>query len=88
MGNERGIRIFREDSIQVTKNTNIVFASFSSGMTLDLVLTQDATGGWGVSFSGCTLIGTINTTSLVNTWLKCYKVGTTTFVEVRASFIS
>ena len=75
-------------TLSVTKNTNIVFASFSSGMSLYLVLTQDAIGGCGVSFSGCTLIGTINTTPLVNTWLKCYKVGTTTFVEVRASFIS
>ena len=75
-------------TLAVTKNTNIVFSGFSSGMAIDLVLTQDSFGGWGVTFSGCTVIGTIDTAALVNTWLKCYKVGTITFVEVRASFIS
>ena len=75
-------------TLAVTKNTNVVFSGFSSGMYLDLIVSQDVFGGWGVSFAGCTLIGTIDQSASVSTWLKCYKVGTTTFVEVRGSFIS
>ena len=71
----------------LSKDTNLLFTNLSSGMVLNIVVAQDATGGRNVTASGCTIVGTINTTSLVNTWLRCYKVGTSTFIEVLASFI-
>ena len=74
-------------TLALSKDTNLLFTNLSSGMVLNLIVTQDATGGRMVTASGCTIVGTINTTALINTWLRCYKVGTSTFVEVLASFL-
>ena len=74
-------------TLALSKDTNLLFTNLSSGMVLNLIVTQDATGGRIVTASGCTIVGTINTTALINTWLRCYKVGTSTFVEVLASFL-
>ena len=74
-------------TLALSKDTNLLFTNLSSGMVLNLIVTQDATGGRIVTASGCAIVGTINTTALINTWLRCYKVGTSTFVEVLASFL-
>ena len=74
-------------TLDVTKNTNLVFSNFSSGMSFDLILQQDAFGGHSVTASGCTIIGSFSLAASTGTWLKCYKVGTQTFIEVRTQFL-
>ena len=33
-------------TLSLTKATNLIFSNFSSGMVVDLIMTQDVTGGW------------------------------------------
>lgn len=73
-------------TLAVTKGTNLVFSNFNTGMVVDIILQQDATGGWEVTSSGSTIVGTINTDPDVLTWLRCFKVGTSVFINVVGSF--
>jgi len=73
-------------TLSLTKATNVVFTNFSTGMVLDLVTTQNSTGGFLMTFTGCTVIGEQNTDPLMSTWFRCFKVGTTTMVNIMATF--
>ena len=72
----------------LTKNTNLVFSNLLSGMVVDIILTQNATGGWITTSTGSTIAGTISTTPSINTWLRCCKVDTITLINVVANFTS
>ena len=73
-------------TLTLTKVTNLIFSNFSTGMVVDLFLTQDATGGWAITSSGNTIVGTIETTAGINTWLRVFRVGTSTIINVVANF--
>lgn len=73
-------------TLSLTKATNIIFSNFTDGMVVDLITTQDSTGGWGVTFSGYTLVGTPDTDPDTSTWYRCFKVGSSTVVNVVANF--
>jgi hypothetical protein len=73
-------------TLPLSKNTNIVFSNFNTGMVIDLITTQDGTGGWATTFTGCTVVGTVTTTANVSTWYRCFKVGSVTMVNVVANF--
>ena len=72
----------------LTKNTNLVFSNLLSGMVVDIILTQNSTGGWVTTSTGSTIAGTISTTPSINTWLRCCKVDTITLINVVANFTS
>ena len=73
-------------TLVLSKTTNIVFSNFTSGMVIDLVVNQDATGGFGITFSGAPVVGTVETTPNVYTWFRCFKVDTVVMVNVVANF--
>ena len=73
-------------TLALTKATNIVFSNFIDGMVCDLVVTQNATGGMAVTFNGYTVVGSSSTDPNVSTWYRCFKVGTTTMVNVVANY--
>lgn len=73
-------------TLSLTKATNLVFPNFSTGMFVDLIMTQDATGGWAVTSSGNNIVGTIETTAGISTWLRAFRFGTTTVINVVANF--
>ena len=73
-------------TLSLTKATNLVFSNFSTGMVVDLFLVQDATGGWMPTSSGNIIVGTIETTAGINTWLRAFKVGTSVYINVVANF--
>ena len=73
-------------TLAVTKVTNLVFSNFLTGMVVDLFLTQDATGGWMPTSSGNTIVGTIETTAGITTWLRVFKIGTSVVLNVVANF--
>jgi hypothetical protein len=73
-------------TLSLTKVTNLVFSNFSTGMVVDLFLTQDSTGGWLPTSSGNIIVGTIETTAGINTWLRVFKVGTSVYINVVANF--
>ena len=72
----------------LTKNTNLVFSNLLSGMVVDIILTQDSTGGWITTSAGTTIVGAINTEPSMNTWLRCCKVDAVTLINVVANFTS
>lgn len=73
-------------TLVLSKATNIVFSNFTSGMVVDLVVNQDATGGFGITFSGAPVVGTVETEANVYTWFRCFKVDTVVMVNVVANF--
>ncbi|MDY0188133.1 MAG: hypothetical protein RBR16_09440 [Syntrophus sp. (in: bacteria)] len=73
-------------TIIISKVTNFVFTNFVTGMVIDLVLTQDATGGFVPTFASSVVVGTINTDPNISTWLRIYKIDTTIMVNVVANF--
>lgn len=73
-------------TLALTKATNMIFSNLSDGMVVDLIVTQNATGGYAVSFTGYTVVGTQNTDPNVSTWYRCFKVGSITMVNVVANF--
>ena len=73
-------------TLSLTKATNLIFSNFSSGMVVDLIMTQDVTGGWVVTSSGNNIVGNIETTSGISTWLRVFRIGTTTVLNVVANF--
>lgn len=73
-------------TLVMSKATNIVFSNFTSGMVVDLVANQNATGGFGITFSGAPIVGTVETTANIYTWFRCFKVDTTIMINVVANF--
>lgn len=72
--------------LTLTKTTNLVFSNFSSGMVLDLFLIQDGTGGWEITSTGNNIVGTIQTTANIYTWLRVCRVGSVTYLNVVGNF--
>ena len=72
--------------LTLTKNTNLVFSNFSTGMVIDLFLIQDGTGGWVITSTGNNIVGTILTTAGIYTWLRVCKVGTPVYLNVTGNF--
>lgn len=72
--------------LSLTKATNLVFSNFSSGMVIDLFLIQDATGDWVTTSTGNVIVGVIQTTSGIYTWLRVCRVGTVTYLNVVGNF--
>lgn len=73
-------------TLVLSKATNIVFSNFTSGMVLDLVVNQDSTGGFGITFSGAPIVGTVMTDPNIYTWFRCFRVDATVMVNVVANF--
>lgn len=73
-------------TLALSKDTNLVFTNFSSGMVVDLIITQDVAGGRVVTSSGNNIVGTINTGSGLSTWLRCFRVGSVNVLNVVANF--
>ena len=72
--------------LTLTKATNLVFSNFSSGMVIDLFLIQDSTGGWTITSTGNNIVGTIQTTANIYTWLRVCMVGSVTYLNVVGNF--
>lgn len=72
--------------LSLTKATNLVFSNFSSGMVIDLFLIQDATGDWVTTSTGNVIVGVIQTTAGIYTWLRVCRVGTVTYLNVVGNF--
>lgn len=73
-------------TLALTKATNLIFTNFSTGMVIDLLMTQDVTGGWAVTSSGNNIVGTIETTAGITTWLRIFRFGTSNVLNVVANF--
>ena len=73
-------------TLSLTKATNLVFTNFSNGMVIDLIITQDSTGDWPITSSGNNIVGTIETSAGISTWLRIFRFGTTTVLNVVANF--
>lgn len=72
--------------LTLTKATNLVFSNFSSGMVVDLFLIQDGTGGWVITSTGNNIVGTIQTTAGIYTWLRVCRFGSVTYINVVGNF--
>lgn len=72
--------------LSLTKATNLVFSNFSSGMVIDLFLIQDATGDWVTTSTGNVIVGVIQTTAGIYTWLRVCRVGAVTYLNVVGNF--
>lgn len=72
--------------LTLTKATNLVFSNFSSGMVVDLFLIQDGTGGWSITSTGNNIVGLIETTAGIYTWLRVCRFGTVTYLNVVGNF--
>jgi hypothetical protein len=73
-------------TLDLTKSTEIAFSNFNDGVTINLIVKQDATGDWDVTFSESSVVGTVITTANTTTWYRCYKIDVTVFVEVVGNF--
>ena len=74
-------------ALTLTKATNLVVTHLSAGMFFDLIITQDATGGWEFTAGGCTILGTPFTDPNIHTWVKCAKIGSNTIFNVVANYL-
>lgn len=73
-------------TLTLSKSTNLIFSGFSSGMVLDLIMLQDGVGGKIVTSSGNVIVGTIDTSADMYTWLRVCRVVSTTYLNVVANF--
>lgn len=73
-------------TLSLTKATNLVFTNFSNGMVIDLIVTQDSTGGWTITSSGNNIVGSILTTAGISTWFRVFRFGTVNVLNVVANF--
>ena len=73
-------------TLALSKSTNMIMSNFNTGMVIDLITTQDVTGGKIVTFTGGTVVGTVITDPDICTWYRCFKVGSVLMVNVVANF--